>query len=313
MLVSVVIPCYNSEKTIRKVVELTMQEFETIEGYDVEFVLVNDNSRDQTFEQIRLLSAEYSNVHGISLMRNFGQHNALMCAMNYTHGDLIMGMDDDLQTHPSQIRKLLEKQREGYDLVYGVYEKSENSTGKNLTSWFNKVSSRMLLGRPKEIRSSNFWLITDKVREEVIKYRNYNPYVDGLFFRTTHNIGNVTIQHHKREVGSSNYTLRKMMKLWMAYWNYSVLPLRVASVLGAVTALIGFAAAIATVIQKLADPTTTVGWASTLSIMLIFFGFTLLVLGIIGEYIGEIVLTMNNTPQFVIREMVNVKDEDRIS
>lgn len=313
MLVSVVIPCYNSEKSIREVVELTMQEFETIEGYDVEFVLVNDNSRDNTYGEICALGHDYPQVHGISLMRNFGQHNALMCAMNYTHGDLILGMDDDLQTHPSQIRKLLDKQKEGYDLVYGVYEKSTNSAGKNFTSWFNKVSSRMLLGRPKGIRSSNFWLITDQVRREVIKYRNYNPYVDGLFFRTTHNIGNVVIQHHKREYGSSNYTLRKMMKLWMAYWNYSVLPLRVASVLGPVTALIGFIAAIATVVHKLIDPTTTVGWASTLSIMLIFFGFTLLVLGIIGEYIGEIVLSINSTPQYIIRDMVNVKDEDRIS
>lgn len=313
MLVSVVIPCYNSEKSIREVVELTMQEFETIEGYDVEFVLVNDNSRDNTYGEICALAHDYPQVHGISLMRNFGQHNALMCAMNYTHGDLILGMDDDLQTHPSQIRKLLDKQKEGYDLVYGVYEKSTNSAGKNFTSWFNKVSSRMLLGRPKGIRSSNFWLITDQVRREVIKYRNYNPYVDGLFFRTTHNIGNVVIQHHKREYGSSNYTLRKMMKLWMAYWNYSVLPLRVASVLGPVTALIGFIAAIATVVHKLIDPTTTVGWASTLSIMLIFFGFTLLVLGIIGEYIGEIVLSINSTPQYIIRDMVNVKDEDRIS
>ena len=218
-----------------------------------------------------------------------------------------------MQTHPSQIGKLLDKQKEGYDLVYGVYEKSENSAGKNLTSWFNRVSSRMLLGRPKEIRSSNFWLITNKVRMEVIRYRNYNPYVDGLFFRTTHNVGNVVIEHHKREYGTSNYTLRKMMKLWMAYWNYSVLPLRAASVLGSVTALLGFLAAIVTIVHKLIDPGTTVGWASTLSIMLIFFGFTLLVLGIIGEYIGEIVLSINNTPQYVIREMVNVKDEDRIS
>ena len=182
MLVSVVIPCYNSEKSIREVVELTMEEFRTIRGYEVEFVLVNDNSRDGTFREITALAEQYPNVRGISLMRNFGQHNALMCAMNYTHGDLILGMDDDMQTHPSQIRKILEKQTEGYDLVYGVYEKSANSAGKNLTSWFNKVSSRALLGRPKDIRSSNFWLITDKVRREVIKYRNYNPYVDGLFF-----------------------------------------------------------------------------------------------------------------------------------
>ena len=152
-----------------------MQEFETIEGYDVEFVLVNDNSRDQTFEQIRLLSAEYSNVHGISLMRNFGQHNALMCAMNYTHGDLVLGMDDDMQTHPSQIRKLLEKQQEGYDIVYGVYEKSTNSAGKNLTSWFKAGVFCVGMGSklfPKEVIAANDWhYITEKCKEcfEIIK------------------------------------------------------------------------------------------------------------------------------------------------
>lgn len=311
MLVSIVIPCYNSEKSIRQVVELTMDVFRTLPDYECEFVLVNDNSRDHTYEEIRALCRDYPNVKGISLMRNFGQHCALMCAMNYAGGDLVLGMDDDLQTHPSQIPKLLEKQREGFDLVYGVYEKSKNSQKKNLTSWFNKVSSRWLLGRPKDIRSSNFWLITSKVKDEVIKYRNYNPYVDGLFFRTTHNIGNVTIEHHKREYGSSGYTLKKLMKLWLAYFNYSVLPLRIASVMGACTSLLGFIFAIVTIVHKLTDPTTTVGWASTVSIMLIFFGFTLLVLGVIGEYIGEIVLSINSTPQFVIRDMINVPEEDR--
>lgn len=314
MLVSVVIPCYNSEKSIREVVEMSMDEIRTVPGYDCEFVLVNDHSNDHTFDQIRSLCEEYPNVKGIDLMRNFGQHNALMCAMNYAKGDLIIGMDDDMQTHPSQIPKIINRQREGgFDLVYGVYAKRVNSKAKNFTSWLNKVSSRWLLGRPKEVESSNFWMITSKVKDEIIKYRNYNPYVDALFYRTTHNIGMVTIEHHKREYGVSGYNLKKLVKLWLAYWNYSVLPLRFASVLGAVTSMIGFISALATIIHKLVDPTTTVGWASTVSLMMIFFGFTLLVLGIIGEYIGEIVLAINSTPQYVIRDMVNVPQEDRKS
>ncbi len=314
MLVSVVIPCYNSEKSIREVVEMSMDEIRTVPGYDCEFVLVNDHSNDHTFDQIRSLCEEYPNVKGIDLMRNFGQHNALMCAMNYAKGDFIIGMDDDMQTHPSQIPKIINRQREGgFDLVYGVYAKRVNSKAKNFTSWLNKVSSRWLLGRPKEVESSNFWMITSKVKDEIIKYRNYNPYVDALFYRTTHNIGMVTIEHHKREYGVSGYNLKKLVKLWLAYWNYSVLPLRFASVLGAVTSMIGFISALATIIHKLVDPTTTVGWASTVSLMMIFFGFTLLVLGIIGEYIGEIVLAINSTPQYVIRDMVNVPPEDRKS
>lgn len=306
MLVSVVIPCYNSEQTIGRVVEMVMDEFTRLEGYECEFVLVNDNSRDGTFEAIRRLGETYANVHGISLMRNFGQHNALMCAMNYTSGDLVLGMDDDLQTHPSQISLLIRKMEEGYDLVYGIYKKHKNGMLKNLTSWFNKVSSDILLGRPKEIQSSNFWLITRAVQDEVIKYTSFNPYVDGIFYRTTHRIGNVVVEHHKREVGSSNYTFRKMLRLWMAYFNYSVVPLRLASYLGLGTACIGFIAGLVTVIRKLMDPGMTVGWASTVCILLVFFGLILLVLGIIGEYIGKIMLTINNTPQYIIREKVNL-------
>jgi undecaprenyl-phosphate 4-deoxy-4-formamido-L-arabinose transferase len=219
----------------------------------------------------------------------------------------VLGMDDDLQTHPSQIPILVKKIEEGYDLVYGVYRNSTNTKKKNLTSWFNKVSSRILLGRPKEIRSSNFWLITSKVRDEVIKYTNNNPYVDGIFFRTTHNIANVEIEHHKREYGASGYTFRKMLKLWMAYWNFSVVPLRLASFMGIITAFMGFIATIVTIISKLIDPSAPIGWPSLICVILVFFGFTLLVLGIIGEYIGELILAINRTPQFIVRDTVNLE------
>ena len=306
MLVSIVIPCYNSEKTIGRVVEMVMDEFTRFDGYDCEFVLVNDNSRDGTFNEIRQLGEKYPSVHGLNLMRNFGQHNALMCGMNFASGDLIMGMDDDMQTHPSQIHLLLEKMEEGYDIVYGIYKKHKNGPVKNLTSWFNKVTSDILLGRPKNIQSSNFWLITRAVCDEVITYRSFNPYVDGIFYRTSHNIGNVVVEHHKREVGTSNYTFRKMLKLWMAYFNYSVVPLRIASVIGIITAGIGFLSGLVTLIRKLLNPSMTVGWASIVCILLVFFGLTLLVLGIIGEYIGKIMLTINNTPQYIVRETVNL-------
>ena len=313
MLVSVVVPCYNSEATIGKVVEMVMAEFEKLPDYTCEFVLVNDNSRDGTFEEIRRLCGKYKNVRGINLMRNFGQHNALMAAMNYVKGDLVLGMDDDMQTHPSQITKLLFKIAEGYDLVYGVYEKRKNSALKNATSKVNEVTSRLLLGRPRQIHSSNFWIITRAVAEQVVKYPGYNPYIDGIFYRITHNIGNVAVEHHKREVGSSNYTLKKLVKLWMAYWNYSVIPLRISSVLGGIFACVGFLFAIVTVLRKLFfEPDMPMGWPSLFCTILIFFGIVLLVLGIIGEYLGKILLTLNHTPQYIIRETVNVdlKEKD---
>lgn len=305
--VTVVIPCYNSEKTIAEVTELVMRVFrDRLPEYDCDFVLVNDNSRDRTFDEIRKLGKTYPAVHGISLMRNFGQHSALMCGINYADGDYVLGMDDDMQTSPSEIPALIREIEKGYDLVYGVYENSENGFFKNLTSRFNRWSSRILLGRPKKIRSSNFWVITRAVADEVIRYRSFNPYVDGIFYRVTHNIGNVGIEHHRREYGKSGYTLKKMVSLWLAYFNFSVIPLRIASVIGCITALAGFIGGIVTAVRKLMDPTMTVGWASTVCIMLFFFGLILLVLGIIGEYIGDIVLTVNGSPQYVIREKVNL-------
>ena len=305
-LVSVVIPCYNSERSIAEVVELTMAEFAKLDGFDCEFVLVDDNSSDGTFAEISRLCERYHSVHGLRLMRNFGQHNGLMCAMNHVSGDYVLGMDDDLQTHPSQIAAILAKMGEGYDLVYGVYRKSTNGSIKNLTSWLNKKTSRVLLGRPKNIQSSNFWCITHQVCDEVVKYKNYSPYVDGIFYRVTHNIGNVTIEHHEREYGQSGYTLKKLIKQWMAYFNFSVIPLRIASIIGVISAVVGFAMAIVTIVRKLLDPTMLVGWASTISLMVFFFGLVLMVLGIIGEYVGDLVLAVNGTPQYIVRKKVNL-------
>ncbi len=305
-LVSVVIPCYNSEKSIREVVELTLDVFQKLDRYSCEFVLVNDNSKDATFDVIRKLANEYPCVHGINLMRNFGQHNALMCAMHYAKGDYLIGMDDDLQCHPSQIPTIVNKMEEGFDVVYGVYAESKNGPVKNFTSWLNKVTARKLLGRPKGIRSSNFWMITGQMRDLIIQYTNYNPYVDALFTRMTSNIGNIVIEHHKREFGSSNYTLGKLVKLWLSYFNYTVLPLRMISAVGSATAAFGFIAGIVTVIRKLLSPSIAAGWTSTICVMLFFFGLVLLTLGIIGEYIGNIVLSINSTPQFIVREKVNL-------
>ncbi len=305
MLISVVIPCYYSEKTIRRVVELVMAEFEKNEGYECEFVLVNDGSRDGTYEEIKKLGREYPNVCGVNLMRNFGQHNALMASLKFARGEYILGMDDDMQTHPSQIFKLIHKIEEGYDLVYGVYPSKKNSWIKNFTSELNRVTSRIMLNRPKEIVSSNFWIITRSVQQEVVKYDSFNPYIDGVFYRVTHNIGNVSVEHFKRECGTSGYTLKKLINLWLAYWNFSVIPLRISFFLGIFAAIAGVIIALLIIINKILYPDIPVGWSSTLCVMVVFFGLTLMVLGIVGEYLGKIILILNKTPQYVVRETIN--------
>lgn len=306
MLVSIVIPCYNSEQGIRNVVEQTMRVFDDLSDYECEFVLVDDCSPDNTYGEILHLAQDYSCVHGVSLMRNFGQHNGIMCGLNHASGDLIMGMDDDLQTHPTQIPLILGKMEEGYDVVYGVYQSSANGVLKNFSSWLNRVSAQKLLGRPKNVQTSNFWVITKQLRNEVIKYKNYNPYVEALFGRMTNRIGNVSIEHHEREQGSSNYTLAKLVKLWLAYFNYTVLPLRFASAVGIGVAAVGILGGIGTIVHKLIVPDVLVGWSSVICVLLFFFGLVLLVLGIIGEYLGDLVLSANSTPQYVERDTINL-------
>ncbi|MDO4306531.1 MAG: glycosyltransferase family 2 protein [Eubacteriales bacterium] len=307
MLVSVVIPCYYSQPTIEKVVEMVMAEFEKNDGYECDFVLVNDGSKDGTYQEIRKLASRYPNVRGVDLMRNFGQHNALMAALSYADGEYILGMDDDMQTHPSQIFKLIHKMEEGYDLVYGIYPSRKNSRLKNFSSKLNEVTSRIMLNRPKEISSSNFWIITNAVKEEVVKYKSYNPYIDGVFYRVTHNIGNVEVEHFKREQGSSNYTFRKLLNLWLAYWNFSVIPLRVSFFLGVFAGIAGVLIAVLVVINKLLHPDVPVGWSSSLCVTVLFFALVLMVLGIIGEYLGKIILILNDTPQYIVRNTVNTE------
>lgn len=313
MLLSVIIPCYNSEATISEVIELTRDEIEREGNYQYEFVLVNDFSKDNTFEVIRQLAKKYPFVKGLNLAKNFGQHNALMAALNYAQGDIIIGMDDDLQTHPSQMFKLIHKLDDGYDLVYGKYPEKKHSFFRNIGSKFNDFTVRKLIGKPKGLTACSFWVARKFVRDEIIHYDNYNAHLQGLFLRTTNNITNVDIEHFKRKVGTSNYTIGKLIRLWMGCLNFSILPLRLSMFLGILFSFTGFLAAIYILINKMLHPITAIGWSSTMCAICFFSGIILLVLGMMGEYIGRILMCINHHPQFVIREMLNVKKDEEHS
>lgn len=309
MLISFVIPCYYSEDTIGKEVEAVMEQFRMNEGYECEFILVNDGSKDGTFDVIRSLCDRYPNVKGINLMRGFGQHNAQMAGLNYAKGKYIMGMDDDMQTHPSQVFKLIHKIEEGHDVVYGEYPNSRNGFFKKLSSAFNRFTSRVMLDMPKEIVATNFWIITDRVRDEVVKYSSFNPVLDAIFYQVTHNFSSVDVEHHKRESGKSGYTFRKLARLWLSYWNYSVVPLRISFFMGFISASFGLIVTIWLIYKKITDPILPMGWASTLCLMALLFGVVLMVLGVVGEYLGKAILILNKTPQYIVREELNLEDD----
>lgn len=306
MKYSFVIPCYNSEKTISKLVKMTSSEMISLNKNNFEFILVNDFSKDNTIGELIKLADEYKNVKVIDLARNSGQHNALMAALNHVTGDVVIGMDDDLQTHPSQLNKLFSKLEEGHDLVYGKYPEKKHSFFRNLGSRFNNWTVKLLLGKPKDLKACSFWVARRFVIDEVIKYKNPYTHLQGLFLRTTKNIVNVEIEHFERAVGESNYTIKKLIKLWSSCTNFSILPLRIATVLGISLSGVGFLGALVVIIRKLLNPDILVGWSSIMVAILFFSGLNLLFIGLVGEYIGRIFISINNAPQYVIRDTYNL-------
>ena len=309
MLISILIPCYNSSKSLEQVIDLVKEEFEKQNKYTFEVVLVNDYSSDNTYEVIKKIANKYEFVKGIDLAKNFGQHNALMAAMQFAKGDIIMGMDDDLQTHPSQLFKLIDKLEEGFDIVYGKYPEKKHSFFRNLGSKFNNFTVRKLIGKPKGLTACSFWCARKYVIDEIIKYKNYNAHIQGLFLRTTSKITNVEIEHFSRQYGKSNYNLKKLLKLWGGCLNFSILPLRISFFIGIVFSMFGFIGAAYILIKKIIDTSFVAGWSSIMCVLFVFFGITLLSLGLIGEYLGRVLLSINNTPQFVIRETINIDEK----
>ena len=309
MKVSFVIPCYNSQKTIGRLVDMTCEQMEIMEISDYEFVLVNDYSKDKTMDELRVIANKYGFVKVIDLANNFGQHNAIMAGLNYVEGDIVIGMDDDLQTHPSQLPKLFAKLEEGYDLVYGKYPEKKHSWFRNLGSKFNNWTVCLLLGKPKSLKACSFWIARKFVIDEVIKYKNTYTHLQGLFLRTTKNITNVDIEHYEREFGESNYTLKKLLELWSSCTNFSILPLRIAIFIGVVLSIIGFFSAMMIVIRKLLHPEILIGWSSIMAGILFFSGLNLLFIGLVGEYIGRIFISINKSPQYVIRKTYNIEND----
>lgn len=303
--ISFVIPCYRSALTIGKVVEeieKTMAELADRYGY--ELILVNDFPADHTFEEIKKLSKEHENIMGINLARNFGQHAALMAGFHYCSGDITVCLDDDGQTPADEVGKLLDKLEEGYDVVYAKYAHKRHSTFRNFGSKVNELMTRFMLGKPKELYISSYFAARKFVIEEMIRYRNSYPYVIGLVLRTTKNITNVEVSHREREIGTSGYTLGKLFELWFnGFTAFSIKPLRLATACGVLCAFAGFLYGIYTIIKKLINPLVPMGWSSMMAALVFIGGMLMVMLGLIGEYIGRIYISLNDAPQYVVREV----------
>ena len=298
---SIIIPCYNSEKMIGSVVEETIKYLNELRDYEYEFVLVNDCSPDHTFDRIRELVERYPFVKGVDLAKNSGQHNAILAGLRHADGDLFMGMDDDMQTHPSQIHKLLDRLNEGYDVVYGHYKKKKTSWFRSMGSNFNNFTVAKLLNKPVELKVSSFWVVRRFVRDEAIKAGSSFTNMQGLFLRATKRMTNVDIEHFERMSGSSGYTLKKMFRLWSSVLNYSMIPLRLPFFLG-----IGLlcAALIHLILLLIFASRWAVGLNLIAILVELLFGMLFLGQGLQNEYLGRMFMVTTAEPQSVVREYI---------
>lgn len=310
--VSFVIPCYRSELTLGNVVAEIKEAMDKLsDRFTYEVILVNDCSPDDTIGTIRKLVNEYDDVHGIDFARNFGQHSALMAGLRATKGDYVICLDDDGQTPACEAYKLLDALDEGADAVYAKYAHKKHSAFRNFGTFMNEKMAQHLLGKPKDLFVSSYFGVKRFVVEDMIKYENAYPYVIGLVLRTTKKIVNVDVNHRNREVGTSGYNFSKLIGLWInGFTAFSVKPLRVATGLGAIFAALGFLYAIYTVIKRFVVPDVPVGFSALMCAVVIMGGMIMLMLGLVGEYIGRMYISMNNSPQYVIRDRIE-KDEQQ--
>lgn len=307
--ISFVIPCYRSEKTIMDVVNQIEKVMEEIPAYTYEILLVNDGSPDNVWFVIKEICKSHRFIQGINLSQNFGQHSALMAGYAACSGAYVVTMDDDGQTPATETFLLLDKLLEGYDVVYGRYVERKDKLFRKMGTAVNNYMLETVIGKPKAIHLTSFFIARKYIIDEICRYRNPYPYIWGLIVRTTKNIANVKISHADRAGGASGYTMKKLLGLWMnGFTAFSVKPLRIATLFGVVVSFMGMLLAFYTVINKLLHPEIAAGYSSLMVAIMIVGGAIMLLLGMIGEYLGRIYICLNSSPQYVVKETIRSED-----
>ncbi|MBQ7203698.1 MAG: glycosyltransferase [Eubacterium sp.] len=305
--ISFCIPCYGSEDTIEYVINEIIDVLSAKTEYDYEIIAVNDCSPDNVMEKLRQLAHSNSKIKVIDLAKNFGKHSALMAAFSVVKGDYVVCLDDDGQCPMDRLWDLLEPITDGnYDFSMAEYSKKKQSAFKNFGSSLNSLMSRVLVGKPKDLHFTNFKAMKRFVTEEIIKYNNPYPYLEGLTLRTTRNIAVIKMDERERFSGKGNFTFKKSLSLWLnGFTAFSVKPLRISTVIGFITALIGFVFGVFVILRKMIHPQIAMGYSSTMAVLLFIGGMIMLMLGMIGEYVGRMYISLNNSPQYVIRDIIN--------
>lgn len=312
MFLSFVIPCYGSEKTISSVIAEIKDTVNTRKDTDFEIICVNDCSPDNVWSVLISEAQIDKRVKLIGLSKNANRPGAVMAGLGQAVGEICVVLDDDGQCPMPELWRLIEPLENGYDVSIADYPVRKQNAFKNFGTAVNKKMTEVIIGRPKNLQFTNFMAIKKFVVDEIIDYRNPYPYLTGLLLRTTQKIKNVPMEQRCRiDNGRTNFTFNKMFSLWInGFTAFSVKPLRIATVCGVIVALIGFVMGIYTVINKILNPIIEAGYSSTMAVMLFIGGMIMLMLGLIGEYIGRIYICINKSPQYVIRDKINIDTEE---
>lgn len=306
MKLSFVIPCYRSENTVMTVVNEIEDTMKQRPEFDFEVVLVNDGSPDNVWKVISENAKIDDHIVGINLSKNFGQHCALMAGYNNCTGDYIVSLDDDGQTPACEVFKLIDELDKGYDVVYASYPEEHKSAFRKWGSDFTKKMSDFMLDvKGDDRKGSSYFICKRFIIDELINYNHSYPFIAGLLLRITRNIGFVYVDQRERIEGKSGYNLKALISLWLnGFTAFSVKPLELGAYIGCIISLFGFIYTIYTIIRRICNPGIMAGWSSLISVNLIIGGITMIMLGLIGEYVGRIYICINNSPQFVIKEII---------
>lgn len=300
--ISIVIPVYNSEESLEKLFNRLSIILRNITAH-YEVLLIDDASNDGSFSVLKGLSQKDPRFKVIRLMRNYGQHSAIMCGFNFANGRYIITMDDDLQNPPEEIPKLLSKIKEGYDVVIGRPVEKKHSTYRNFGSYLIGLCFEKIFKKPKNIKMSSFRIIDKQIVDSLVRNKSPYPMIDALLLSHTLNIVNIDVVHHTRQHGKSNYSLVKSLKLsFDLLVNYSTIPLQFISINGFVFAIIGLIIALYAVLGKIFGFINAAGWPSIVALISIFSGIILMSFGMIGEYLIRIIGQVSQLKQYVIRE-----------
>lgn len=309
-LLSFVIPCYRSENTIKNVIEEIISTVGERADYDYEIIAVNDCSPDGVYGVLKELASTNKKIKVINLAKNMGKHSAVMAGYAFVNGDYVVNLDDDFQSPVNRLWDLLNPvEKDCCDVATAEYLRKKESAWKRLGSNINFWVSEIMLDKPKGLRFENFSVIKRFVMDEVLNYKNPYPFLEGLFLRVTKRIISVPMKQRDRaDANETGFTFWKSVSLFAnGFTNFSVKPLRFALILGTLFALLGFAYGIVIIVRKVIFPATPMGWSSIMAINLFSSGMIMLLLGVIGEYVGRIFICINDAPQFVVRETINVE------